>query len=208
MRRRRLLAATVGALGVAGCLGRGTPGGDGDDPGETDPTTSDPGGSTTSDSDGTIDDVDCPSFVDTDRTTCYRRDGRAPDVFLVPSAVTFEDHDDDGEVQTVSFTLHTDRRLRFNPNNWAVYATDDGGGGWTRLAPNGADSLSTTLAPGETVTWSLATEAHSASRSDVRQVTATLDSGSTHAFRVFGTVTENDETVEAVAVFDYLRSVP
>jgi len=42
------------------------------------------------------------------------------------------------------------------------------------------------------------------------QVTADLDSGHTHAFRVVGNLGESEEAprLECVAVFDYVRSAP
>lgn len=201
MRRRRLLAATAGAVGLtAGCVGSAAPSGP-DDP--TDTPDADTGYDT-------IDDVGCPSFTDADRTNCYRADGRGPDVFVVPSVTTFEEYTGDDEVETVEFTLHVDEQYRFNPNAWAVhrYADEgDEGTGWVRVGPDGADSLAATLEPGETVTWSLSTGPHPSQRDDVRQITADLDSGSTHAFRVVGDLVDGPR-VEAVAVFDYLKAVP
>lgn len=200
MRRRRLLVTTVGALALAGCTGRASPG---DDPEETTPgpddttasgyTTTESGDTTTRPDDAgpydTIDGVCCPSFADAGWTNCYRRDGRDPDVYVVPSSTTFENHEADGELQTLRVTLHVegDRTFRLNPYDWAVFRYDGATEGWTRVAPDAPrrDVLEK-IAPGETVTWSLATRPHPSPNDDVIRATVSLDSGETHAFHVVG----------------------
>lgn len=219
MRRRRLLATTAGALAVAGCTGRASP--DGDAPGDTTP---DPDETTSGESDDatttgpadtagpcdTVDDICCPSFADAGWTNCYRRDGRDPDVYVVPSATTFEDHEADGELQTLRLTLHVegDRTFRLNPYAWAAFRYDGALEGWTRVAPDAERrDASTDLAPGETLTWSLATRPHPSPNDDVIRATASLDSGETHAFHAVGEFVDGPR-VETVALFDYLRSTP
>lgn len=195
MRRRRLLAATAGALAVAGCAGRAAPNDD-------EPDDSDPDGDA-------FDEVGCVSFAETDRTNCYRRDGRDPDAYVVPSTATFEDHEADGEVQTMQFTLHVegDRAFQLDTDAWAIFEHGDADG-WTRVASDGTGQGDPgELAPGETLTWSLATETHPSPNDDVWRITAALDSGLTHAFRVVGGFVDGPR-VEAVAVFDYVRSTP
>jgi len=114
------------------------------------------------------------------------------------------------EVETILFTLHNegDRDFGYNPHDWAVYRY--AGDGWSRVAPQEHEDPLYVLEPGETDTWSLSTEPHPSSNDDVHQVTADLDSGYTHAFRVFGDLgrTEDAPRIECVAVFDYLRAVP
>lgn len=209
MNRRTLLATiAAGTLAAgAGCAGRLGPGSADETPSDT--VVDDDRPDHTPD---TIDDVGCPSFVDgADRTNCYRRvDRSAAAAYLEPSTFEFQDHYENGTVETIEFTLHNrgDVDFRYNPHDWAVYRFDDDA--WSKVAPDERVQPLARLAPGETDTWSLSTEAHPSPSDDVRQVTADLRSGRTHAFRVVGDLGDGDDAsrIECVAVFDYVRSVP
>jgi hypothetical protein len=231
VRRRTLLATAAAALaGTAGCTSSGsespggtdrngttsTPSTSGPTTGEPtdDPTTDDP---TTGDPNGEFDWGSCPSFAESaDRTVCYYANRASSDVYLAPGSREFVDYAANDEVETQRLTLYndSDRTFGLNPHEWAVKQWDDGK--WTHVAPDEYVEPWYELEPGETYEWILSTEEGPGPMSE-NSMSVVVDfpwedvqSGSHLAFAVDGLLGsgEDEEHLECVARFKYLRAVP
>ena len=147
MNRRRLLAVCSTLPLAAGCTG--APAG-GDAPNNT------PTGSDGTDPTPTAGARRCPPFETArDRAVCSHT--VEPDDASVFLAATPERSrlDDGTPAEEVTLTLHnrSDVELSFNPHSWRIH--HDGGDGWTELDRETAGDGKTTVAAGETRSWSL-----------------------------------------------------
>lgn len=204
MKRRTVLATLGSSALAAGCLGRsGAPGADdGTDTDTTDPGTDGTTGETPTDgtpTDGSLPiepvaDVDCPAQEGADRTVCWpHEDGGDANVWLSGSGVVLEPAAD-GEVGTLTFTLHNVAGESFglNPYDWRIDRQT--ASGWEHVAPDVHIEPWTHVESGGTYEWVLSQQQHAAPGSETTQtVVQDLDAG-THAFTVSGILGGDDET--------------
>ena len=211
LRRRALLASLGSALVSAGCLGAPGAPQNGDSGGTTpmDTPTATPGEPTATptptQSPGRFADEPCHSFTETDRTVCWHARADSA-LFLEPSTEEFRPVENDGTVETITFTLHndSDEPFELNPYAWAVKRKDDGD--WRHVAPDGYVEPLIPVSPGETFEWVLSRQPHPTPEGDRRLYpTVEVDTGR-HAFAVDGLLGDPDgtdqERVECVALFD------
>jgi len=215
MRRRTVLAAIGTTLATTGCLGATSPGtGDGD--GATDSPTDSPT-ETPGTPDGpypeypdSIRNAECPSFADADRTVCNHTRSADAEVFFSVSSPVYEYTRGDDAVETVTFTLHneSDREFGFNPYGWAVKQKTSSG--WKHVAPEVHPEPWTTVQPGGTYRWELATETHPTPKAEDQQYPVVEDlSSGLHAFTIAGLLGDGDDPVEieCIALFDVAVAV-
>lgn len=196
---RRSFIATIGTVTTltAGCVSQS----DGNQPTEKGST---PNGNTG------FDDIDCPSFADSDQTVCYHTltDDDAS-VVVEPSTEQFAPSGADDSVETMAFVLRnrTDEPFGLNPYSWSIYERIDTK--WSFVAPEEYVEPWTEIPSGETYTWQFSIQQHSAPMSeDTMAIVENLTSG-IYAFTItgFGTVDGNDETnVECIALFEVQRT--
>ena len=215
LQRRTVLAALGTTLASAGCLadetrtGDGTPTEAADTPAGSPSETSTggtPDGSDTQVPSDWFDDIECPSITDTDRTVCWQTRSDSG-VSLRPSAATFRPVSNNGEIETITFTLSngSDERFSFNPYEWAVYRQE--GDGWTRVAPDEYVEPWEHVPPGGQYQWVLSRQTHpTPGGENTLYPTVAVETG-IYAFTVHGLRGEgnSEESVEYVALLGVER---
>lgn len=217
-RRSFIVAIGTATTLTAGCVSQSdeSESGPTDDPSSTTgPSDSDDGSDpadskTPPDANSRFDDIDCPSFAESDRTVCYHtRTSDDPDVVVEPSTELFEPTGSEDSVETMEFVLRnrTDDPFGLNPYSWSIYERTDND--WSLVAPEEYVEPWTALNSGETYTWRLSIEQHSAPMSeDTMAVVQDLSSG-IYAFQITGLGTfegDDDTNVECIALFEVQRT--